>query len=364
MGNPNARLRDPYPYQQNLSGLRSLELVLNNQMYIVTLPFKINYYDMHHWRTLVKVIEQTKKKWSWFTQAQRWDEEDRNRIRLGTLIYLLFEVRQQIYNYVSSKDFDDAFDRDGTLKPYRPYWTKEGWVEYTGTHRAMDDLHDGRLRYRNHYEVGIRGNIFDAMAYLPYYRRDNDPRSSSRDLRDTCTSLRDEFDLFYFTTYTFEFRCPRTLTVFLSRISTLQKETIRNVILVPWTLSKGCAKQACTDDWASACQELASCAVNLRSIKLGVGEAIQQWISKSGKMVWSPRLDGQWKQRLAIKIQEIERAINLPEKIGKQILQHLPNVNLFMLDEIYFVKEDRNMLHRMLAGINKDAAQTSIRSEP
>ncbi|KAL8826291.1 MAG: hypothetical protein Q9191_003886 [Dirinaria sp. TL-2023a] len=52
-----------------------------------------------------KVLKQTKKRWAWFSKARKRDDELNS--RLGTLKYLPYEIRQQIYlenidNYLCS----------------------------------------------------------------------------------------------------------------------------------------------------------------------------------------------------------------------------------------------------------------------
>lgn len=325
------------------------ELVMNDQQHIITLPFDINPWHWDHLRILARLVE---KSWAWFTNPQKLTDSFKSGPRLGTLRYLPFEIRQQIYSHVFNLQFQDVFQKHPDLG-YRGgvfYLASSTW--YGGMHRVLDDYLHGSLLYRPH---NIYGDEHVDIFYLSSYTSRDClwPRSSGH-LREASLSLRDEFDRFFFSKHTFKFRCPETMNRFISYLSTEQKKHLRKITLCLFRSCGSCMERIRNEDWIAACHQLTSSSKNLISVSFELGDVVHEWTSVSGIQSWNAYLDGPWKQRPAIKVQGRVRAAELLEVLGEQIVRSIPKVGISMSEETYFIEEDRDVFRALIRNIKRE----------
>jgi len=111
---------------------------------MITFPFKHNLWDIVHCRILAEAIE---KEWLRFTNAKEIDNSDQSGLRLGTLRFLPFEIRQKMYSHVLNIGYDDVFETDHRLDYYEGVASQNSYQWHSGMHRALDNYLDGCLLY-------------------------------------------------------------------------------------------------------------------------------------------------------------------------------------------------------------------------
>lgn len=146
-----------------------------------------------------KIVKHSQKQSAWSSKARTLDA--RLGTRLGTLVYLPCEIRQQIFKHV----FDNYYPgEDGR------YARVPEIFEYLG--RTKQDPYDQIL------EDHPTGGIFELDSY-----RIISGTGFVVNLRLASPTLKDEFEHFFLCSNVFKFLCPRRLGDFLRQLSSLHR---------------------------------------------------------------------------------------------------------------------------------------------
>lgn len=213
--------------------------------YAITVPFDIK--SLSYFSLLkAKTLRQTKARWCWFDKASK-DDLDAG-TRLGTLRFLPYEIRQQIFQIVLDDYFDEIFEK------YRANFRyNEETVSYDlYANRSLlrftcDTLHCSCMRDEH-------PNIFNLRSYYNVY--DPNPRLPMG-LRLASPSIQREFDYVFLSRRTFRFACPTTLHRFLDRLSPLQRRQLKCLCLCMFRFWS-CNSEVLTrlELWMAACERL------------------------------------------------------------------------------------------------------------
>lgn len=151
-----------------------------------------------------KIVKHSQKQSAWSSKARTLDAKLGT--RLGTLVYLPFEIRQQIFKHV----FDNYYPgEDGR------YAQVPETFDYLG--RTKENLCDQLL------EDHPTGGIFELDSY-----RLISEIAFVVSLRLASPTLKDEFEHFFLHNNVFKFLCPRRLSEFLSQLSSLHRAQRRH----------------------------------------------------------------------------------------------------------------------------------------
>ena len=147
-----------------------------------------------------ETIEQTKKRWDWFSDARKLDDESSK--RLGTLGKLPYEIRAKIFRQVL-----DLYVEEVNL----PCW-------------GNADVYTVNMVCSQSSQTTRRSRIF---TLLPFYL--NPAIFMPLRLASIDTGL--EFDRIYLSTMKFRFSCPKSLGQFLKDLSTTQLSQVRSIVI-------------------------------------------------------------------------------------------------------------------------------------
>lgn len=104
------------------------ELLTTTNRYTITLPF--DFRQVSNRRCTVEALEYERGGWSWYVEAQDLhDVESGEKLRLGTLGYLPFEIMQRIYGMVLDDDVQNVFEFDPTLIQYQEELDERGFTD-------------------------------------------------------------------------------------------------------------------------------------------------------------------------------------------------------------------------------------------
>ena len=176
----------------------------------MTIPFDLKY---SFWPSLLKarVLRQTELRRCWFDEASKDDKEANT--RLGTLRFLPYEIREQIFKIVLENYFDEfnlERRRYGTLTKWQLNY--EGWV-----------CHCKVAGYKT-------WDVFNLISYCCVTESQYKTRAPLN-LRFASESLREESDHVFLASNTFEFTCPASLERFMNELSPLQQRHLRRIKL-------------------------------------------------------------------------------------------------------------------------------------
>ena len=237
-----------------------------------------------------EALEQTAKRWAWFSEARRLDEELST--RLGTLGYLPWEIRVEIFRHVLDSHVEETLPHNGwttllslKLSHFAP---KEEFSLFPGDSNTRTD------EVSTIFEIEVCGDqnsrfpelygVFSAF----HHRSKNEKPSFFMPLRLATADIMFEFDNVFLSTMTFRFNCPKVLGQFLKELSATQLSQLRSITIIPfecrdchfedvdWNLHSWIPPLH--KNWKSVCSQLPS-TLNLITFKL---EYFQSgWLSPS-----------------------------------------------------------------------------------
>ncbi|CAF9941062.1 hypothetical protein IMSHALPRED_002411 [Imshaugia aleurites] len=179
-----------------------------------------------------KIVKHSQKQSAWSSKARTLDA--RLGTRLGTLVYLPCEIRQQIFKHV----FDNYYPgEDGR------YARVPEIFEYLG--RTKQDPYDQIL------EDHPTGGIFELDSY-----RIISGTGFVVNLRLASPTLKDEFEHFFLCSNVFKFLCPRRLGDFLRQLSSLHRAQLLRITIKVWSECRCCTRQESDYGWKLNCSLL------------------------------------------------------------------------------------------------------------
>ncbi len=212
----------------------------------MTVPFGLDLDDPFRSSLLkARVLRQTKLRRCWFDEASKDDKEANT--RLGTLRFLPYEMRQQIFKIVL-EDYFDEYNLQGG-EPGIP------WL-------CAGDLTKWQLNYEGWYCRCRRsaehetGDVFTLTSYCHIAQH---KKRAPLNLRFASEPLKQEFDHVFLASNTFEFTCPASLEKFMDMLSPLQQRQLKRIRLhmfgymywpCNWDLSK------LFKHWMAVCERL------------------------------------------------------------------------------------------------------------
>ena len=181
----------------------------------MTVPFKIGNPFRSSLRK-ARVLRQTELRRCWFDEASKNNKEVNT--RLGTLRFLPYEIRQQIFKIVLEDYFDEY-----NLQGGEPSWP---W-------RYAGDLTKWQLRYEGwccclKYP---KDEMWDVFTLTSYCHIEQHKKRAPLNLRFASESLEQEFDQIFLASNTFEFTCPSSLERFMNVLSPLQQRQLKRIKL-------------------------------------------------------------------------------------------------------------------------------------
>ena len=223
-----------------------LQQIFTTTDYAITVPFDIK--SLSYFSLLkVKTLWQTKARWYWFDKACK-DDKDAG-TRLGTLRFLPYEIRQQIFQIVLEDYFDEVEEQLGQQNPTLKRW-RYRYID--SVNRPMLQIEfEGRHCCCKRDKVP---NVFDLRSYFGV-RQATERLPMS--LRLASPSIQPEFDCVFLSRSTFQFTCPFILHEFLDQLSPFQQSQLKCLKLSMFQWWR-CASDSLTrrDQWMAACQRL------------------------------------------------------------------------------------------------------------
>ena len=213
--------------------------------YAITVPFDIE--SLSRFSLLkAKTLRQTKARWCWFDTARK-DDQDAG-TSLGTLRFLPYEIRQQIFQIVLEDYFDEVEEQ---LRQHNSVFNRcrsrcVGHIDRSLLEIHFEGLHCSCKRDRV-------PNVFNLGSYFVWPA----PERLFMSLRLASPSIQREFDSVFLSRSTFQFTCSFTLQYFLDQLSPFQRKQLRCLsisIFQYWV----CDSYSLTrrDPWMAACQRL------------------------------------------------------------------------------------------------------------
>lgn len=309
--------------------LHSFQIASNTPDLTMTLPSEIrslSYFSPLKRRTL----KRTEERWCWFDQARKDDREAGT--RLGTLRFLPYEVREQIFK-IALEDYFEEFGR------------RRQRYNFTCTGRRLHsygDLSKSELQLK----IGVdscccmhdkRPEARDIFDLASYYCNPQGIGRAPLNLLFASPSIRPEFASIFLTSGTFEFDCPVTLERFLDRLSPIQRKQLSCLRLVAleypdWHLkSRG--------HWMTVWQRLPS---GLKSV-----EFVMPIELKYIPGIW--RGDRDWE--ILDEAEEIGRAAEILEELCKKVSRAAPRVMISLTGRAGLIKDECDILDGVLREI-------------
>ena len=298
--------------------------------YAITVPFDIK--SLSYFSLLkAKTLRQTKARWCWFDKASKNDKDAGT--RLGTLRFLPYEIRQQIFQIVLEEYFDEVEEQLGQQNSILTRWM----YRYIGS--------VSRSRLQIHFE-GLHcccerdkvPNIFDLRSYFGV-RQTNERLPMS--LRLASPSIQPEFDCVFLSRSTFHFTCPFTLHQFLDQLSPFQQSQLKCMKLSMFQYWR-CYSDALThrDQWMAACQRLPR---ELKSVEIEPPYRLEDvpafWKKRSPRFYFGPPNNAN--------IRRI--AIELLEPLCKKVSRASPRAVISWTRDEELAREDHAALDAVLA---------------
>ena len=281
-----------------------------------------------------KILRRTKERWCWFDKANKDDKEAGT--RLGTLRYLPYEIREQIFKIALEDYFDDIF------------WRRKR----CGTNQLPNSCYLPEFQLRSNFDLFVCcckrdrmpeiRHIFDLASYYCF------PRSIGRaplNLRFTSPSIEPEFERIFLTCSTFEFECAVTVERFLDLLSPFQQSQLKCLRLVPFE-DRSCyyVPRDCNyerrDHWMTVCQRLP---LGLKSVEFVMPDCL---IDIPGS--WSTRPQFYEFDDTA---KELELAAELLQELCKKVRRASPRAVISLTSEVGMNEDERNLVDAMLREI-------------
>ena len=225
--------------------------------YAITIPFdiqRLSYFSLLR----AKTLWQTKARWCWFEKASK--EDDDAGTTLGTLRFLPYEVRQQIFEIVLEDHIVELEER----------FEQEKFI-YNGRGKITDGMNRRMLlnKFMNRRSCSKRDKFPEVSDLRSYILVSHATEKLPTGLRFASLTIRQEFDdlfLLFLSRRTFCFTCPLTIHRFLSQLSSVQQRQLKHVhlsMLTYWACSPDTQKHRAL--WMTACERLPP---GLKSVEL------------------------------------------------------------------------------------------------
>ena len=225
---------------------KKLQKTFTTTDYAITCPFDIK--SLPHFSMLkVKTLKQTRARWCWFDKASKDDKVAGT--RFGTLRYLPYEIRQQIFQIVLEFYFDEV---DEQLEQQLSIFNRGRFPFVGHVNRWMLQI---EFETRHCFCKRDRiPNVFDLRSYFGFLQG---AKRLPMSLRLASPSIQPEFDCVFLSCSTFQFTCPFTLQKFLDQLSPFQQRQLKclSLSMFPWYV---CDSDSFTrrDQWMATCQRL------------------------------------------------------------------------------------------------------------
>lgn len=231
----------------------------------MTIPFDLEGPSCSSLRK-ARVLRQTELRRCWFNEASKDDKQANT--RLGTLRFLPYEIRQQIFKIVL-EDYVDEYN-------LQRKWYGDTWLRAEG-------LTKWQLSYEGWYcRCGnAEHDVFTLASYSHITQYD---KRAPLNLRFASESLEQEFDRVFLASNTFEFNSPASLERFMGMLSPLQQRQLKCIKLHTfgdgyWVYSSD--MQKLFKAWMAVCERLPPGLISVQFIL-----SHQRW--------WRVSLRGYW----------------------------------------------------------------------
>lgn len=301
----NPSISHDFAMQPSSSIQEQLPVYLKRKYQVTMSPPLISQYHK-------KIVKHSEKQSAWTSKARTLDA--RLGTRLGTLVYLPFEIRQQIFKHV----FDNYYPgEDGR------YARVPETFDYLG--RTKQNLYDQLI------EDHPTGGIFELDSYKIISET-----AFVVSLRLASSTLKDEFEHFFLRNNVFTFLCPRRLSDFLSQLSSLHRAQLIRIAIGIWSKCGCCTPQESDYGWKLICSLLPE-SLRLIIIKLGFAQ---------------PRVWG-GSTRDPAELEGLHRAADLIKELCIGVRQRSPGVDVAMHQETErgLLQQDSDVLKQALTGV-------------
>ena len=218
-----------------------------------------------------EALEQTAKRWAWFSEARRLDEELST--RLGTLGYLPWEIRVEIFRHVLDSHIEEALNDKRwalffslKLSHFAP--KEEFSLPWDWNARTDEFSTVFYIEVCSGHKFSFPG-LYGVCRAFPHPPTMNEkPSSFFIPLRLATADIMLEFDNVFFSKMTLRFSCPKILRQFLKELSATQLSQMRSITIVPFECRDCCFEclnwdpncwiPALHKNWTSVCSQLPS----------------------------------------------------------------------------------------------------------
>ena len=284
----------------------------------MTLPFSKKDVSLRLWR---ETIERTQQRWIWFSKARQLDHMLGE--RLGTLVYLPQEIRDQIFLLVIDSPFDEL---ERERERHRYVYGRESRI----CHRKNTDT---PTRWRLDYEASTSAfhktptnlDVFELQSY--HSRRSHSWHPIRRmPLHLTSPSTKVDFEYLFLRCTTFKFNCPRMLGRLLDQLSPYQQSILQHIAIGIHDYCSCCKNYQSYQGWMSVCTRLPS---SLRLVTFELGPDVHSEYHLRGSLPRWKR-GGHHHSRGRAEIKMINRVAELVEVLSKRIVRHAPKTQIAM----------------------------------
>ena len=213
-----------------------LELLLG-----VTLPFKRRNASQN---LFVLAIDQTRKRWVWFTKSREMN--DKAGTELGTLVYLPWEIRQQIFKAVLNGA------RHDTPRIYYTWGDQWNGGPESEALRYADQALPSTGRAHDIFYLASYVYLRHSLDYIGLAEHQSYGNSKTIPktipLRLSSPALGLEFDDFFLSNSIFKFGSPARLQMFLPQLSDFHQTKLRRIIIGIW-VPCGCRSRRLLINW-------------------------------------------------------------------------------------------------------------------
>lgn len=267
--------------------------------------------------------------------------------RLGTLGYLPWEIRQQIFAFLvaSSYTYRDSYkwpehdyrvSRTGPsfiIDPPQGFWKYDGYT--TAKENRSDFPHSMNERFPEPFDL----YSYYLKVHQNYHKHRLAVRLASPDLKN-------EFEHAFLANQTFFFDCAVALARFLNRLSDQRQAQLRSLHLDLY----GCGSDCCIRRWTKVRKEIghgwtlvcAQIPKNLVSVQLELGCVYFKWPPwHSEDHVGEPQYHRHG----------VSPAKQLLEVISKQIVRRSPQVRLELVGDSRLSREEHATLSNVIGEV-------------
>lgn len=282
-----------------------------------------------------EAIEQTRRRWVWFSAAQKLDDELNT--RLGTLGYLPLEIRLNIFRHVLENYIEEAL----TSQIFHDPFGYHHFDYYKYEHPVSEEDHDYpsilewqvmkdqfmerpiEIVEKDRAHGSEDPELYDIFSLRSHNWNWGEP-AFAMDIRSSTNDIKLEFDGLFLSTMTFRFQCQKALRHFIKQFSLTQLAQVRSII-IEITACYGCHFEDLEfsyKSWGSVCSLLPS---TLRSIRFAPG---------SNRTL--PKLDGRPYRRTwttdRYSVQKDKRAKQVLEFLSCRVRHAAPEAEITMTE--------------------------------